>query len=328
MAGKEWSTNELLYLHKHYPTGNVYSIALHLNRSKNSVVLKANRIGIVREEDWSNEEISYLQQNYFAVETSVLSDYLGRTDKQVRRKASLLGLQKPSRKIEWTKEMDEYLVTHLQTTPKLAMAKHLKIDRSTLIARAEMLNLNVPKQKPHQRWSTQDVELLKASYGKEAVSVLSSKFNKNYYTVIAKARAEGLAKPVPGSTLPEKQVELALTELNIPFRRGLTIKGVGTAVWKPDFLVSTNVVIEVNGNYWHCNPRFYAEPINKIQVYALDKDKRKREFYEYSGYSLIEIWEDECQNYPNLKTKLHEALKVVLKPDELLESPESLSTTT
>ena len=67
-----------------------------------------------------------------------------------------------------------------------------------------------------------------------------------------------------------------------------------------DFLID-NLIIELNGLYWHCSPKIYKEndlvkfPNNKF-IYAKDKwkyDEEKINFAKENGYNVEIVWEDE-----------------------------------
>ena len=59
-----------------------------------------------------------------------------------------------------------------------------------------------------------------------------------------------------------------------------------------DFLLLDGTVIEVNGTYWHTDPRKYPNgPINNTQREHIESDRIKRETFAQLGIPLIEIWE-------------------------------------
>lgn len=68
-----------------------------------------------------------------------------------------------------------------------------------------------------------------------------------------------------------------------------------------DILIeNTNIIIEVNGDYWHANPEIYNEndvisyPMGKIQANEIWlKDVIKKEIAETYGYKVFYIWEKE-----------------------------------
>lgn len=70
-----------------------------------------------------------------------------------------------------------------------------------------------------------------------------------------------------------------------------------------DFKVNnTNILIEVNGDYWHCNPLKYKIdeivkfPGKEIKVSKIwEKDDKKRKIAEENGYKVVYIWENEIK---------------------------------
>jgi hypothetical protein len=84
-----------------------------------------------------------------------------------------------------------------------------------------------------------------------------------------------------------------------------------------DFLIGKNVLLEVNGDFWHANPEKYesndilsfpVESVVACDIWA--KDKRKRKLAESKKYKVIYIWESEInpindkQLFSLLKDKL------------------------
>lgn len=72
-----------------------------------------------------------------------------------------------------------------------------------------------------------------------------------------------------------------------------------------DFLiVDKNIIIEVNGDYFHANPIFYKEedtlphPGGSISAKDIwERDKRKIDFIENMGYKTVVLWEYEINHH-------------------------------
>lgn len=99
---------------------------------------------------------------------------------------------------------------------------------------------------------------------------------------------------------PMQTVKDILTEMSIEFEGEWE-----TGRWSCDFYLPTiHGVIEVQGDYWHCNPRIYPDgPINKSQRNRQRTDISKASYLENRGIRLLTIWEydlkhtpSECQN--------------------------------
>lgn len=65
-----------------------------------------------------------------------------------------------------------------------------------------------------------------------------------------------------------------------------------------DFRIrNTKIIIEVDGDFWHCNPEKYPDgPINSIQKKAKRNDAYKTALAVINGYIIIRIWENDFNN--------------------------------
>ena len=95
-------------------------------------------------------------------------------------------------------------------------------------------------------------------------------------------------RPIRRETVPEKMVRLILEELGIEFKQEKYLKA---KLFRADFLVGTNKVIEVNGDYYHANPEVYSHKIlTPLQVKNLKNDKLKMDFYKENGFEVLIVW--------------------------------------
>ena len=91
-----------------------------------------------------------------------------------------------------------------------------------------------------------------------------------------------------------------MDKLNISHTRQLHV---GRKIF--DFhILNTNILIEVNGDFWHGNPRKYKEndilhhPFKSVVAKDLwEKDKKKKILAENKGYEIVYIWEDEINEH-------------------------------
>ena len=84
-------------------------------------------------------------------------------------------------------------------------------------------------------------------------------------------------------------VRLILDELGIEFKQEKYLK---SKLFRADFLVGANKVIEVNGDYYHANPEVYSHKIlTPLQVKNLKSDKLKMDFYKENGFEVLIVWE-------------------------------------
>lgn len=143
---------------------------------------------------------------------------------------------------------------------------------------------------------------LKAKYKDGSLDHVKAIQRKNAYA----NQANGKLNTTPISKA-EKEIK---TELE---KNGFIVEGqFKIDNLKYDFLIKDKkVIIEYNGDYWHCNPNKYnADYFNqKKQKYAhelWEQDRIKKELAEKSGYKLFIIWE---QDYMFNKIELIKHIK-------------------
>jgi G:T-mismatch repair DNA endonuclease (very short patch repair protein) len=106
-----------------------------------------------------------------------------------------------------------------------------------------------------------------------------------------------------GTSNLETKISEVLNYLSISYTTQFLLKGKLF-----DFRLSnTNILIEVNGDYWHCNPIKYKIdevvrfPGREEKVFNIwEKDRKKKELAEKEGFNVIYIWEDEIKKSTNL----------------------------
>lgn len=79
-----------------------------------------------------------------------------------------------------------------------------------------------------------------------------------------------------------------------------------------DFIVKDlKLIIEFDGDYWHCNPAVYPNgPENKMQKAAITNDRYKTGLAEGRGYTLVRVWEKEFnEDKPAVEARILEAIK-------------------
>jgi len=106
-------------------------------------------------------------------------------------------------------------------------------------------------------------------------------------------------------TWPELEFEKMLNELGVEFR---TQEIVGGKIF--DFYIpSENLLVEIDGDYWHGNPSVYKRP-NKMQNTNRKNDRRKTLIAENEGYKISRVWESDLKdNYGVQKGRFKRILK-------------------
>jgi len=75
--------------------------------------------------------------------------------------------------------------------------------------------------------------------------------------------------------------------------------------YKLDILLQEiNLVIEFNGTYWHCDPRFYEKDyynkkkkLKAEQIWSYDNSRKT--FLEGLGYKVVVVWEHDYKTNNN-----------------------------
>jgi len=98
------------------------------------------------------------------------------------------------------------------------------------------------------------------------------------------------------NTLPERILKAQLLSNMILFSSQKHIKG-QSKNFVVDFFIAPNIVIEVDGDYYHCNPRIYPDgPKYNIQKNHIITDAIKdKELFE-KGYIVLRFWEYDIKN--------------------------------
>lgn len=92
-------------------------------------------------------------------------------------------------------------------------------------------------------------------------------------------------------TWPEREFESVLIEMGIKYETQKILKG---KIFDY-FLPSTNTICEVDGDYFHANPKTY-DTLNEMQKRNVKNDNYKDLIAKGFGYNLFRVWESELKN--------------------------------
>jgi len=96
----------------------------------------------------------------------------------------------------------------------------------------------------------------------------------------------------------ENRVAQELTRFDIPYIRQFPIRNpqTGRYVAVIDFLIDDKIALEVNGTFWHADPRFYPDgPIFDTQKRTANRYAVKSAILKSLGLPLIEVWESDLE---------------------------------
>lgn len=99
------------------------------------------------------------------------------------------------------------------------------------------------------------------------------------------------------SKLEDKMEEL-LKNNSINYQKVLYAKSIRAFY---DFIIpNTNILIEVDGDFFHSNPKFYPDgPLYKTQIENNLRDQEKNQWAKDNGYKLLRFWETDINNNPD-----------------------------
>lgn len=113
--------------------------------------------------------------------------------------------------------------------------------------------------------------------------------SREWKTKIAKTMA-GKKYAKIKDTKPELEVEQIFIDNKISYQKQFLLENRLYDFYLPDH----NILLEVDGTYWHCKPERYPNgPKNSIQEKSIKTDIVKNELAKKFGFKLVRIWEDE-----------------------------------
>lgn len=112
------------------------------------------------------------------------------------------------------------------------------------------------------------------------------------------------------SSKPEKEIEKILKKLNIDVKRTYKVNEYICDI----FIPKLNLIIEYNGDYWHCNPNKFSKDYlhphkKKTSEEIWNEDKIRIDNIKKYGYNLEVVWESEYKG----KTTLQKIIKKYVK---------------
>lgn len=100
---------------------------------------------------------------------------------------------------------------------------------------------------------------------------------------------------------PQQTVDTMLSKLNLEYVKEYCIKYYSVDNYLPQY----NLMIEVQGDYWHCSPIKFPNKICLSQFNKITKDKAKHTYIKtYYNIEVIYLWETDINNKSCLCKKL------------------------
>jgi very-short-patch-repair endonuclease len=95
----------------------------------------------------------------------------------------------------------------------------------------------------------------------------------------------------------EKKFSIILDNLKIKYIQWFYAKEI--KAFYDFYIPAKNIIIEVDGDFWHCNPNSkYILPEYKTQEKNLKRDQQKNQWAKNNGFKLLRFWETDINNSP------------------------------
>ena len=122
------------------------------------------------------------------------------------------------------------------------------------------------------------------------------------------------------NTKPQQIINVILDDLNISYINEKSFQYYAV----DNYLVDNNLIIEVMGDFWHCNPLKYDSPNNyDIHKKRIPKDKAKHTYLKNNyGIEVLYLWESDIYSNFDVCEKL---IKLYIDKDGILKNYHSFN---
>ena len=194
---------------------------------------------------------------------------------------------------------------HWQRNPDMAESRTWNADRyATREQHRDTWVKNLSNAcKGRTPWN-KDTQGLQVAWNKGLPGNFKGKKHKlNYFEKVKKTNLERYGTETVGhlaKTSPRSKKEKSLETILINYKINVKI-----GKYKPDYVNESNKhIIEVYGDYWHCNPKlfnkdFYHPQLKKTAEEKWLLDLTRQQYFESLGYTVEIIWEDKLNDYRN-----------------------------
>lgn len=260
---------------------------------------------------WNEKQEDFVKNNYKILSCKEIGEKIDKSQNDVRQKILSLGLCikrtiKEKQYSDWKNNEIQYLIDNYKTKTRKQLS--CELNKTENIIRAKLIELELRKTKKkgnHESWSNVEDSIVANICNDNSIdknckiNFIKEKLQKRSDLAIRnRIKYLNLNKHISKlETIPEKKVKLILEKHSIKYKSQVRVSDTKFII---DFVVNDNIAIEVQGDYWHCNPKVYVDgPKNKIQARKIDDDKRKKIILEKKGYIVIYVWEFDILNNLN-----------------------------
>lgn len=276
---------------------------------------------------WTSAEDKYLTANYKSTKRKKIADTLHKPQEQVTIRAKQLGLtgtkDAPVRRGGWYttyedrckklgKWTDEQIAYVLANAEKLTMRQlvdavnKLGVEHKWHSVRAMVDHYGLTTVKQFKRgraYTDAERQFMLNNWQRLSVHELAALMADDITPEKVRnfLQQHGATKNRLSHTLPEYIAMAMLEAHNIPFIAFARVKcrypNGSVRQREVDLLIEDKLAVEVQGDYWHGNPRKFKR-LNSVQRRRKRDDAWKRQALEEQGYTYLELWEDDLVQFP------------------------------
>ncbi|OLS33748.1 hypothetical protein [Bacillus sp. MRMR6] len=314
--GGIWTKERVEYLKKHGNTKSAAELADYMNMKLSTVYKKLRQLGldywVATGERWEDIELQYLIDNYNKKSYYEIGRYLGKTKSAVEQKARNERLEKSRNFSPWSNEELQILKKSIEEGKHYEEIGNL-IDRThaAIIRKAHDLGLVDSKDFIYTKLNKEKELFIIENASTMTDLELAQLLNISEKGVAEARKRNGIFKH-GGLHRAESNLQCTVKDLLVKEKYDF-VYNQPFGEFIPDFINhDKKVVIEVNGDYWHCNPTVYKKPKDDKQIRHILTDHSKKCFYLSNGYLLIILWEyDLIHNNDIVVKKLNSLLNAV-----------------
>ena len=309
MSYKDFTYQQQCVILRHYKELSYNKLGEMLNLSPQDICAFIRNEGLrkakMRQPNiWTEQEISFLKENFNIYSRRILAKKLNKTEANIRAKIKELNLvsegqrknyividgKERKRKVKLTKEQEDFLKNNYNKLSNNDLSKILNISSQDVYNYAtNILKLQNFGHTTNKGFNFYELQTLKEFYGalppRELCKLLPT---KTWKQIERKAKSMKLASVK--MTYPEEKIKEILNKNNVSYlvqQRHYF----GEKLYIADFEIK-NIVIEVQGDYWHGNPKRYNEnELNDLQKKMISRDLDKKQCFEKEGYIVYCVWE-------------------------------------
>ena len=245
---------------------------------------------------WTDSKIQFLKENCANIPLIEISSMIGMKYKSVHAKAKELNLEYVLKRGEWAFEHSLFLMDNYDLLSITDCSKILGFSTGTIENRLKFLSIR--KDEPLKPADYERI-IKNSGLSEQEIGYIKSRQKS--------AIEEYLLSKEDTSTRIELAMQSLLESEGIDFIPQYRISNL-----RADFFIpSLNLIIETDGDYWHCNPRKYKNgPINEAQAKAIARDKRRDKLLRSKGYAILRFWEyDIDNNFEEVRSSILDFIK-------------------